>query len=121
MEPFNRSPHPPAPGPFWGRVLGAASLLAAGAWFLFADYPPAALAALMGFIFLAYLGMRVLIFWDNNRFTPRRLQVGITWALIGIDADTEEFDTRPVRVYFAILALLAVGVLARPVFLWMLA
>jgi len=88
-------------------------------WFLlFTDYRPMTLAALVVFYFLAYVALRLMTHLDNNRLTPGGLQVGLNWALTGYNQDTREFDIRPVRVYFLLLALLAAGLLLRPVVRW---
>ena len=97
-----------------GRMIGAAATLAALAYVLFADYEPLALAAVLCLIFAGYVWIRVLVYWENDRFTPKRYRVGFTWALIGIDPDTEEFDARPAQIYFVILLLLFAGLLVRP-------
>lgn len=79
-----------------------------------ADYPPLALGALVALFFAVYIWMRVMIFLENDRFTPKRLRVGLTWALIGVHDDANEFDARPVRVYFVLLAILFIGLVVRP-------
>ncbi len=85
---------------------------------LVASYPPLALAALVAVFFAVYVWLRVMIFLENDRFTPKRLRVGMTWALVGIHDDTGEFDPRPVRVYFILLAILFVGLVVRPLVDW---
>ncbi len=89
--------------------------LAAVGFILFSDYNARALGFIVGIFFAAYIWMRVMVFLDNDRFSPKRLRVGITWALIGIDADTDEFDPRPVVVYFALLAVLFAGLVVKPI------
>ncbi|MEM9643029.1 MAG: hypothetical protein AAGA19_16165 [Pseudomonadota bacterium] len=88
-------------------------------WFLlFTDYRPLTLAALVVFYFLGYVALRLMNFLDNNRFTPRRYQVGLSWALTGFNEDTDEFDIRPVRLYFLLLSVLSAGLLLRPIVRW---
>lgn len=99
---------------------GIFASLAALAYLLGADYPPAALGALVAIFFAAYLWMRVMVFWENDRFSPKRIRVGMTWAFIGVHADTQEYDPRPVRVYFALLAILFAGLILRPFVDWMI-
>ncbi len=94
------------------QVLG--TLFAAG-FVLFADYPVAALGAIIALIFVIYIWVRVLVFLDNNRFSPRQRRVGMTWALLGIDRDTSEYDIGPVRVYCALLLVLFMGGVLRPI------
>lgn len=89
--------------------------LAAVGFILFADYNARTLGFIVGAFFAAYIWMRVMVFLDNDRFSPKRLRVGITWALIGIDAETDEFDPRPVRVYFALLVVLFAGLILQPI------
>lgn len=93
-------------------------LIAAMIWLLTSDYHPMSLAGLTSVYFLAYVALRLMWFLDNNRFTPRRQQVGLTWALTGFNEDTQEFDVRPVRVYFLLLALMSAGLFLRPVVRW---
>ena len=95
-------------------VIQVAVTVVALAYVLTASYPATALAALISIFFAAYLWMRFMIFFENDRFTPNRLRVGMTWALIGIHDETNEFDRRPVRVYFALLAVLFAGLILRP-------
>ena len=99
----------------WGGPLGAALLIGAGAWLMLAEYHPMSLAVLVAGYFLAYAGFRTILFLDGNRFTPRRLQVGMNWALTGFNANTDEFDIGPVRVYFLLLAILSAGLFLRPI------
>lgn len=82
---------------------------------LTADYSSLALAAVLALVFAIYFFIRTMAFWENERFTPNRIQVGMSWVLIGVDPDTNEFDTRPVRVYAAILLVLVAGLVVRPV------
>ena len=102
------------------RGLQAVTTLAAVAFILVADYPPLALGALVAMFFAAYIWLRMMIYFENDRFSPKRLRVGVTWALVGIASDTDEYDTRPVRVYFILLAILFTGVLLRPFFGWVI-
>jgi len=99
----------------WGGPLGMALLALAAGWLVLADYHPMSLAVLVAAYFLAYAGFRTIRFLDGNRFTPRRLQVGMNWALTGFNANTDEFDIGPVRVYFLLLALLSAGLFLRPI------
>ena len=85
---------------------------------LIADYPPLALAALIALFFAVYVWMRVMIYLENDRFSPKRIRVGATWALIGVHDEVNEFDARPVRVYFILLAILFVGLVVRPLLEW---
>lgn len=110
--------HPPRLAP--GRTVAGLLFLVALCWFLMSDYPPMSLAALTALYFCAYVGLRLLLFMDNNGFTPERRQVGLTWALTGFNEDTREFDVRPVRVYFLLLALMSAGLFLRPVVRWLL-
>ena len=87
---------------------------------LFADYLPLMLAGLVCLFFAAYISVRLLIWFQNDRFTPNRLRVGLTWAFIGFHGDTDEFDIRPVRVYFLLLGVLFAGLVLRPIFGWMI-
>ena len=98
------------------RILQIATTVAALVFLLFADYPNAALGGIIALFFAAYVWMRVMVYLDNDRFSPRRLRVGLTWALVGIDKDTDEFDVRPVRVYFVLLVVLFAGLILRPLF-----
>lgn len=90
-------------------------LIVATSYLLAADYPPMALGALVSIFFAVYIWMRVMIFFENDRFTPKRIRVGMTWALVGLHEDTQEYDPRPVRVYFALLAVLFAGLILRPI------
>ncbi|MEO1293568.1 MAG: hypothetical protein AAFV62_12180, partial [Pseudomonadota bacterium] len=81
-------------------------------------YQPMALAALVAIYFVAYVFLRTLLWMENDRFTPLRLRVGLSWALTGFDPEAEEYDILPVRVYFLLLAVLASGLLLRPVARW---
>lgn len=101
------------------RILQVAVFGFAAGFVLFAQYPPLAVPALVALFFGAYIWLRVMIYMENNSFTPRRLQVSLTWALVGIDAATEEYDHRPVRVYFILLSLLFTSLVLRPIALWM--
>jgi len=85
---------------------------------LVADYPPLALGAIVALFFAVYIWMRVMIYLENDRFSPKRMRVGVTWALVGVDDDTQEFDARPVRVYFILLTILFVGLVVRPLLSW---
>ncbi|WP_112321259.1 hypothetical protein [Oceanibium sediminis] len=97
------------------RVLSLLLLFAASAWLLLSDYHPMSLAVLTSVYFCAYVAFRLIWFLDNNSFTPQRRQVGLTWALTGFNADTSEFDGRPVRVYFLLLTLMSAGLFLRPI------
>ena len=85
---------------------------------LVASYPPIALGALVALSFATYVWMRVMIYLENDRFSPKRIRVGATWALIGVHDDVNEFDARPVRVYFILLTILFVGLVLRPFTSW---
>ena len=99
--------------------IGQGALLAAAIGFiLFADYPSLAVPGVVAVFFAAYIWLRVMIYMENNGFTPRRLQVSLTWALVGIDETTPEFDPRPVRVYFILLSLLFASLVLRPIAQW---
>ncbi len=98
----------------WPLRQIALSLLAL-IYVLSADYPAAALGSLVSIFFAAYIWMRMMIFFENDRFTPKRVRVGMTWALVGLHEDTQEYDRRPVRVYFALLAVLFAGLVLRPI------
>ena len=109
------------------RALSEASRLAGGAlsvlglfYLALADYPNGVLAVLIGLIFICYLAVRTLVFFENDRFTPKRRRVSLTWAVAGIDEATREFDPRPVRVYFVLLTILFVGTTVRPFIVWLL-
>ncbi len=91
--------------------------LAAG-WLLLADYHPMALSVLVTMAFAAYVAFRWLWWMDDNRMTPRRLQVGLAWALVGYNHDNDEFDLRPVRMYFVLLAVEFAGLVVRPLVQW---
>ncbi len=91
-----------------------AGLVLSLAFIVGAEYPPQALAALIALFFAVYIWMRVMIFLENDRFTPKRLRVGLTWALIGVHDEANEFDARPVRVYFVLLTVLFIGLVLRP-------
>jgi len=108
-----------APSPA-ARLALTAATLGAVLYLLLADYPPVLLAAMTVLIFGAYVWMRVMLYLDNDRFSPRRIRVGMAWALVGIDPNTDEFDIRPVRIYFLLLAMLFGGLVLRPVFRWAL-
>ena len=101
------------------RVLSAGGVALAFGWLLLASYPAQALVFLVVFFFVVYLGLRVLNWMEGNRFSPARLRVGLTWALMGVDAETDEYDVRPATVYFCLLGMLAIGLLLRPVAQWM--
>ena len=90
-------------------------------YLLFADYHPMALAVLLTLIFVFYVVYRILLYIEEDCFTPNRLRVSILWAVIGIDRGTEEFDTGPVRAYFSLLLLLFTGLVIRPVAQWVVA
>ncbi len=96
------------PGQFLAAII-------AGAYLLSADYPPAALGALIALFFAVYVWMRLMVFFENDRFSPKRVRVGLTWALIGLDDGVREFDPRPVRVYFALLVILFAGLIIKPI------
>lgn len=100
------------------RIGSALVLLLAAGWLLTADYTPVALSALVAFLFLGYVALRLLTWIETNRFSPRHLRVGLTWALVGLDPETDEYDRRPVVVYFLMLAILAAGMLLRPFVQW---
>ncbi len=105
------------------RIIGLPLSTVAGTlicllFLLVADYPPLALGAIVALFFAAYVWMRVMIFLENDRFTPKRLRVGLTWALVGVDDDSQEYDARPVRVYFILLTILLVGLIVRPMLSW---
>ena len=103
---------------FAGRALQVALFGFAAGYVLFADYPSLAVPALVALFFGAYIWLRVMVYMENNSFTPRRLQVSLTWALVGIDAATDEYDPRPVRVYFILLSLLFASLVLRPIAQW---
>ncbi len=100
------------------RIGSALVVFLALGWLLTADYTPMALSALVAFLFVGYVGFRLLAWLDVNRFSPRHLRVGLTWALVGLDPETDEYDRRPVVVYFLMLAILAAGLLLRPFVQW---
>ena len=105
------------------QVVGLPPLTIAGTllsivFLLGAEYPPLALGAVVALFFAVYVWMRIMIHLENDRFTPKRLRVGITWALVGINDDTQEYDPRPVRVYFILLSILFVGLVVRPMTNW---
>ena len=101
------------------RLLLTGLTLGGLAYVLLADYPPQVLGVLLAMIFGIYFSVRVLIYWDNDGFSPKRIRVGMRWVLLGLDADTEEFDAGPVRVYAAILLLLLTGLIVRPMAQWL--
>lgn len=105
---------------FWTRAVSVALVLSAFGWLLVGDYTPMALVVLTCALFLVYIFMRLIVWMDSNGFTPERRQVGLTWALIGVNDETGEFDPRPVRVYFLLLSLMAVGLILRPIVKWIL-
>ena len=90
------------------------TLLAVG-YVLFADYGPLVLAGLVCLFFVVYIAVRLIFWFNNDRFTPDRLRVGVTWALVGIDEEAEEFDSGPALTYFSLLLLLFAGLLLRPI------
>ena len=102
------------------RAIRLAAIAGGLGFVLLADYPMPALGALVALLFAAYVWLRCLVFFDNDRFTPRRHRVSLTWALVGIDDTAKEFDYRPVRVYFVLLAILFCGTVLRPVLQWVL-
>ncbi len=118
-------PNHSQPTTLWSRFqnrVATFGFLGFSIWFLlFTDYRPMTLAALVVFYFLGYVALRLMSFLDNNRLTPRRYQVGLSWALTGFNSETDEFDIRPVRVYFLLLALLSAGLLLRPIVKWIAA
>jgi len=85
---------------------------------LFVDYNPIALGALVALFFAVYIWLRVMIFLENDRFTPKRRRVGLSWALVGVYDEADEFDPRPVRVYFVLLFILFIGMVIRPILGW---
>lgn len=95
-------------------MVSAALSIAAAGYVLFGTYPPSALAGVISLIFIGYLVLRVTVFWENNRFTPTFSRVGLTWALVGYNPSSQEFDYRPVRIYFILLSLLFCGLILRP-------
>ena len=101
------------------RGVGALATAAAVLWFLLADYSPAALTGLITLLFGFYVAYRLLLWIEGSRMTPARLRVGAAWALVGYDAGTRDFDVRPVRVYFLLLALQFAGLLIRPIAQWL--
>ena len=103
-----------------GRLVQGGLFAFAIGFVLLADYPALALPALISLFFAAYIWLRVMIFLENNRFSPNRLRVSLTWALVGIDETTDEFDIRPVRVYFILLSLLFASLVLRPITAWIL-
>ena len=102
------------------RVALPFATTGAGAFLLLADYHPMALSAVVTMIFALYVGVRLILWMDSNRMTPRRLQVGANWALVGYNSLNGEFDARPVRVYFLLLAIEFTGLFLRPLTRWIL-
>lgn len=102
----------------YGRLASGALTLVALAYLLIAEYSSGILAGLVALIFVGYIALRTLVFFENDRFTPKRRRVSLTWALAGIDETTQEFDPRPVRVYFVLLTILLTGTTVRPFFAW---
>jgi len=98
-------------------VLGGLTAACAG-WLLLADYHPLALAVLVTLFFGAYVAFRWIWWMDDNRMTPKRLQVGLIWALMGYNHDNEEVDLGPVRVFFILLAVQFAGLVLRPILQW---
>ena len=98
---------PPATGIY--RIIHIAATLGALAFVLTAEYATLTLAGLLCMFFALYVSGRCLYWFHNNRFSPQHLRVGFTWAIIGIDSETAEFDTGPVRMYFSLLVLLFAG------------
>ncbi len=98
-----------------GRIVMALGTLFSAGYLLFGEYRPQTLGALVAMFFGAYVWLRVMLYLENNRFSPKRYRVGVTWALVGIDNDTSEFDIRPVRVYFLLLSALLCGLVLRPI------
>lgn len=90
------------------------------AYVLFADYTALMLAGLTCVFFAFYLGFRFLAWFQADRFTPKRLRVGATWALVGIDGEADEYDSGPARTYFSLLLILFAGLVLRPVLGWIL-
>ena len=102
----------------WRRVGSAMVMLLAVGWLLSAEYTPVGLAALVSFLFVGYGALRLMTWMDANRFSPRHLRVGLTWAPVGLDPETDEYDRRPVVVCFLMLAIPSAGLLLRPVLQW---
>ncbi|QHQ36119.1 hypothetical protein [Algicella marina] len=107
-----------------GALLGSRALrrlalvlftLVCVGWLVLADYHPMTLSVLVSIYFAFYVGFRLLVWMDNNRMTPRRYQVGIRWALVGYNELNDEFDLRPVRIYFLLMSIEFVGLVVRPV------
>jgi hypothetical protein len=99
----------------WTTLIGC---VLSGLFLMTASYPPLALGSLIALFFAVYVWMRVMIYLENDRFSPKRIRVGATWALIGVHDEVNEFDARPVRVYFILLAILFVGLVVRPLLEW---
>lgn len=91
-------------------------VLGAMAYVLLGTYEPYSLAVILVLVFAVSIAFRVLVFWDNEGFSPNRIQIGATWVLLGYDRSTSEFDTGPVRTYFVILMLGFLGLIVRPFF-----
>ncbi len=87
-------------------------------WLVVGEYNPLALAVLVTLYFSGYVAFRWIWWMDDNRMTPKRLQVGIVWALMGYNHDNREFDPGPARVYFILLGLQFAGLVLRPVVQW---
>jgi len=101
-----------------GRIARGVVYLFAISYVLFSDYPALAVPAIVALFFAAYVWLRVMVWMETNSFTPGGLQVGLTWALVGIDRTTQEHDIRPVRVYFILLSLLFAALVLRPIIAW---
>ena len=110
----------------WVRVIAAQKRLslwllglALAGGLVMMEFDRLGLVYLVLFGFAASVVTRWLVWIEENRFTPRGLRVGISWALLGVDPDTDEFDPGAVLVYFVLLMVLFVGLLVKPVFDWM--
>ncbi len=90
-------------------------------WLVLADYNPMTLSVLVSLYFVAYVASRWVIWLESNGFTPRRYQVGLSWALVGYNSLNDEFDIRPVRVYFLLMAVEFTGLVVRPLVQWVVA
>ena len=100
------------------RVLWALGMIVAVYVLFFTDYPPQALAISICLIAVFYMTIRIINFFDEDRFTPKRVRVGLLWAVAGVSTETEEFDTGPALFYVCLFFILFAGLLIRPAIQW---
>lgn len=102
------------------RILWCVAVCVALYVLLLTDYPPQALAVATCIIALTYMAIRIVNFFDEDRFSPKRVRVGLLWAVAGVSTETDEFDTGPALFYVCLFLVLSAGLVLRPLVQWVL-